>query len=253
MVLYSAGKLPSRNLVDVWNIPELREIEVLPERIRIGAACTYTALRGHEIVSREFSLLDAAASWTGGIANQNRGTLGGNIANASPAADSLPALLVYDAKLTLVSVRGERRVSYQDFHAGYKQTALAPDELIRDISLPRRFSGYFAHTRKVGARKAQAISKVCLAALGRAANGTIQDVRLALGSVAPVPLRLRETERALLGKRIEPSLLAAAKTIVAQEIRPIDDIRSVARYRTEVAGNLVMEFLEKLASTGKPA
>jgi CO/xanthine dehydrogenase FAD-binding subunit len=253
MVLYSAGKLPSRNLVDVWNIPELREIEVSPERIRIGAACTYTALRRHKIISREFSLLDAAASWTGGIANQNRGTLGGNIANASPAADSLPALLVYDAQLTLVSVRGERRVSYQDFHLGYKQTALAADELIRDISLPRRFSGYFAHTRKVGARNAQAISKVCLAALGRAANGTIQDVRLALGSVAPVPLRLRETERALLGKRIEPSLLAAAKTIVAQEIRPIDDIRSAARYRTEVAGNLVTEFLEKLASTGKPA
>src|SRR6266852_9738195 len=143
MVLYSAGKLPNRQLINIWTILELRQIAVFPDRIRIGAACTYTALRQHEIVSREFPLLAMAASWTGGIANQNRGTLGGNIANASPAADSLPALLVYDAELTLISVRGERRLAYRDFHTGYKKTALAVDELIRDISLPRRFAGYF--------------------------------------------------------------------------------------------------------------
>src|SRR5437773_8145528 len=190
MVLYAAGKLPNRKLVNIWNIPELRQIEVFPDRIRIGAACTYTALRMHPIVSQEFPMLATAASWTGGIANQNRGTLGGNIANASPAADSLPALLVYDAELTLVSARGERQLPYRSFHIAYKQTALAPDELIRDIFLPRRFSGYVSHARKVGARNAQAIAKVCLAALGRIANGTIRDVRLALGSVAPVPLRL---------------------------------------------------------------
>ena len=253
MVLYSAGKLPNRNLINIWNIPELRQIEVLPDTIRIGAACTYTALRRHEIISREFTLLSTAASWTGGIANQNRGTLGGNIANASPAADSLPALLVYDAELTLVSVRGERRVAYQNFHKGYKQTALAGDELIRSISLPRRFSGYVSHARKVGARNAQAISKVCLAALGQFANGTISDVRLALGSVAPVPLRLHETERVLTGQTIEPSLIVAAKKRVLMEIQPIDDIRSTARYRTAVAGNLVAEFLEKLAVEGTKA
>src|SRR5207249_9957032 len=147
-------------------VPELRQVEVVPDRISIGAVCTYTLLRQHEIVSRECSLLATAASWTGGIANQNRGTLGGNIANASPAADSLPALLVYDAVLRLISVRGERRVPYRTFHTGYKQTILAADELILNISLPRRFSKYFSHARKVGARNAQAISKVCLAALG---------------------------------------------------------------------------------------
>src|ERR1700704_4806881 len=124
MVLYSAGKLPNRQLINIWNIPELRQMEVFPDRVRIGAACTYTALRRHEIVSREFPLLAAAASWTGGIANQNRGTLGGNIANASPAADSLPALLVYEAELTLISARGERRLAYRDFHTGYKRTVL---------------------------------------------------------------------------------------------------------------------------------
>jgi len=253
MVLYSAGKLPNRNLINLWNIPELRQIEVYPDRIRIGAACTYTALRQHETVSREFPLLVTAASWTGGIANQNRGTLGGNIANASPAADSLPALLVNDAELTLVSVRGERRVDYRNFHTGYKQTVLAADELIRDISLPRRFSGYISHARKVGARNAQAISKVCLAAIGQMAGGAIRDIRLAMGSVAPVPLRLRETERMLTGKRIEPALVEAARKIVSMEIRPIDDIRSTVRYRSVVAGNLVAEFLEKLAAEGANA
>jgi CO/xanthine dehydrogenase FAD-binding subunit len=253
MVLYSAGKLPNRNLVNIWNIPELRQIEVFPDTIRIGAACTYTALREHEIVSKEFPLLALAASWTGGIANQNRGTLGGNIANASPAADSLPALLVYDAEVTLVSLRGRRRLPYRHFHTGYKKMALAPDELIRDISLPRRFAGYFSHSRKVGARNAQAISKVCLAALGQCANGMIRDVRLAMGSVAPVPLRLNETEKLLAGNTIEPSLIEAARKSVVKEIRPIDDIRSTARYRAAVAGNLVAEFLERLAAAGRAA
>jgi CO/xanthine dehydrogenase FAD-binding subunit len=250
MVLYSAGKLPNRKFINIWNIPELRQIEVSPHSIRIGAACTYTALRRHEVVSREFPLLATAASWTGGIANQNRGTLGGNIANASPAADSLPALLVYDAELTLVSVRGERRVDYRHFHTGYKRTALAADELIRGISLQRRFSGYVSHARKVGTRNAQAISKVCLAALGQIANGRIRDVRLAMGSVAPVPLRLSETEQMLTGKQIDPSLIDTARKSVMKGIRPIDDIRSTARYRTAVAGNLVAEFLEKLAAAG---
>ncbi len=249
MVLYSAGKLPNRKLINIWNIPELRQIAAFPDRIRVGAACTYTELRQHEIVSGEFPLLATAASWTGGIANQNRGTLGGNIANASPAADSLPALLVYDAEVTLISVRGERRVAYRHFHTGYKQTAMAPDELIRDISLPRRFSGYISYARKVGARNAQAISKVCLAALGKISNGTIRDVRLAMGSVAPVPLRLKETEQVLTGNKIEPSLIAAARKTVTKEIQPIDDIRSTARYRAAVASNLVAEFLEKLAAS----
>ena len=171
--------------------------------------------------------------------------------NASPAADSLPALLVYDAELILISVRGERRLPYRDFHTDYKKTKLVPDELIRAVCLPRRFSEYLSYTRKVGARNAQAISKVCVAALGRLAGGVIEDVRIALGSVAPVPLRLAETEQVVKGKSIEPSLLELARNAAAAEIRPIDDIRSTARYRTAVACNLVAEFLEKLAA-GEP-
>ncbi|MGB7281177.1 MAG: 2-oxo-4-hydroxy-4-carboxy-5-ureidoimidazoline decarboxylase [Candidatus Acidiferrum sp.] len=247
MVQYAAGKLPARKLVSIWNLPELRRIEVLPDEIQIGAGCTYTDLRESELINREFSLLSSAASWTGGIANQNRGTLGGNIVNASPAADSLPALLVYDAELLLVSAtRGERRVPYANFHLGYRKTQLAPDELIRAVCLKKQFSSYFAEARKVGARNAQAIAKVCLAALGRLSNGQVEDIRLAMGSIAPVPLRLIRTERVIQGKRIDSHLIQSAKTTAAAEVRPIDDIRSTARYRAAVAGNLVAEFLGQL-------
>jgi CO/xanthine dehydrogenase FAD-binding subunit len=248
MVQYAAGKLPARKLVSIWNLPELRHIKVLPDEIRIGAGCTYTDLREHALVRLELSLLARAAAWTGGFANQNRGTLGGNIVNASPAADSLPALLAYDAELILTSVRGERRVPYRDFHTGYKQTNLAPNELIRTICVARRFSEHLGHTRKVGARNAQAISKVCLAALGRCEGGLVEDVRIALGSVAPVPLRLAETERLVTGKAIDPALLGLARKTAIAEIQPIDDIRSTARYRSAVVGNLVAEFLERLGA-----
>ncbi len=246
MVQYAAGKLPARKLVSVWNLPELRHIEVTADEIRIGAGCTYTDLRRHEALARDFPLLQSAARWTGGVANQNRGTIGGNIVNASPAADSLPALLVYDAELILVSIRGERRLPYAGFHTGYKKTLLAPDELIQSVCLPRRFSRYFSHARKVGARNSQAISKVCIAALGRLADGVVEDVRIAMGSVAPIPLRLVKTEQTVRGKAIDPDLLHLAKKAAAAEIQPIDDIRSTARYRAAVAGNLVVEFLNRL-------
>jgi CO/xanthine dehydrogenase FAD-binding subunit len=251
MVQYASGKLAARKLVSIWNLPELRRVEVLPDEIRIGAACTYTDLREHRIVGREFPLLARAASWTGGIANQNRGTIGGNIANASPAADSLPALLVYDSDLILVSVRGERRLRYRNFHEHYKKMKLASDELIQTVCLPRRFSGYLSYARKVGARNAQAISKVCVAALGRLGGGAVEDVRIAVGSVAPVPVRLTETERIIKGTAIDLSLLLLARKAAAVEIRPIDDIRSTASYRRAIVGNLITEFLGELNGAGK--
>jgi CO/xanthine dehydrogenase FAD-binding subunit len=255
MVQYAAGKLQSRKLVSIWGLPELRGIEILPEEVRIGAGCTYRQLREHEIIAREFPLLASAARWTGGIANQNRGTLGGNIVNASPAADSLPALLAYEAELILVSVRGDRRVPYVDFHTGYKKMKLASDELIRAICLSRKFGDYFHYARKVGARNAQAISKVSIAALGRlrggAMAGVIDDVRIALGSVAPVPVRLTEVERLVTGKLIEPNLVPLASKMAAAAIHPIDDIRSSARYRSAVTGNLVAEFFHQLRDSGK--
>src|ERR1700733_2115893 len=166
MVQYAAGNLGARKLVSIWNLSELRRIEATHDEVRIGAGCTYTDLRQHRIVASEFPLLAAAARWTGGIANQNRGTIGGNIVNASPAADSLPALLAYEAELILVSARRERRLPYVSFYTGSKKTLLAPDELIQTVCLPRRHASYISYSRKVGARNAQAISKVCIAALG---------------------------------------------------------------------------------------
>lgn len=249
MVQFAAGALRARKLVSIVQLPELRSIEVLADEIQIGAGATYTDLRRHESIAREFPMLARAASWTGGIANQNRGTLGGNIVNASPAGDSLPALLAYSAELILVSARGERRVPYATFHTGYKKMQLAGDELIRAVCLPRRFGGYVQHARKVGTRNAQAVSKICIAALARIEKGTVVDVRIALGSVAPMPVRLAEMEPMLTGKTLDRSLVELAAKAAASEVRPIDDIRSTARYRSAVVSNLVVEFLEQLRGT----
>lgn len=246
MVLYAAGKLAARKLVSIAGLRELRNIEIAPAEVRIGAGCTYTDVRQHSIMANEFALLARAAAWTGGVANQNRGTLGGNIANASPAGDSLPVLLAYDADLILVSASGQRRIPYRTFHTGYKKTLLGPDELIHSICIRRNLTGYITYAKKVGARNAQAISKVFLAAVARASNGTIDDVRLAAGSVGPVPIRLAGTERALAGQPINNSLLETAGKVMTKEVQPIDDIRSTARYRNVVLRNLLSEFLQSL-------
>jgi len=246
MVLYAAGKLPARKLVSIGNLRELQHIEVTSSEVRVGAGCTYTDLRQHSVIAKEFSLLARAAAWTGGIANQNRGTLGGNIANASPAGDSLPVLLVYDADLILVSVRGERRIPYRTFHTGYKKTLLAPDELIHSICISRNLKGYMSYAKKVGARNAQAISKVVFAAMARISNAIVEDVRLAAGSVGPIPIRLTGTELALAGHAIDNPLLETAGKVMAEEIQPINDIRSTAEYRTAVLRNLLGEFLQGL-------
>jgi CO/xanthine dehydrogenase FAD-binding subunit len=246
MVLYNSGKLQARKLISIAGLRELRNIEITSNEVRIGAGCTYTDLRQHSIIANEFPLLARAAAWTGGIANQNRGTLGGNIANASPAGDSLPVLLVYDAELVLVSASGGRRIPYRTFHTGYKKTLLAPHELIHSICIRRNLTGYISYAKKVGARNAQAISKVFLAAVARVSNGSIEHVRLAAGSVGPIPMRLAKTELALAGQPINKSLLASACKVMTEEIQPIDDIRSTAEYRSVVLRNLLGEFLQGL-------
>ncbi len=247
MVLFESGKLSHRKFLSIWHLRELGGVEVSPTHITLGALTTYTRVQSDPILQSEFPLLCLAARETGSIATQNRGTLGGNIANASPAADSPPALLVYDAELELVSARGSRWVPYQGFHAGYKRVDLRPDELLRAIRLPRAKKEWCHYYRKVGPRKAQAISKVCLAAAAKVANGKIADIRIALGSVAPIPLRCVKTEEALRGRVLDPSVIAPAKQALSREISPIDDIRSTAAYRKQVAQNLLGEFLLSLA------
>ena len=247
MVLLEAGKLPHRRFLSIWKFPELRGIEVAGDRVIIGALTTYTEVRRHEILSREFPLLCCAAAETGGVATQNRGTLGGNIANASPAADTPPALIVYDAEIELISARGARWLPYRDFHTGYKLMKIGPDELIRRIRLPRAFENWRQYYRKVGTRRAQAISKVCFAAAARVEGERITDVRIALGSVAPTVVRAVETEKLLRGELASRPILRAAQAALAREIAPIDDMRSTARYRLRVAQNLLAEYFEILS------
>ncbi len=246
MVLLEANKLGHRRFVSLWNLPELRGIDVVDNAVTLGAMTTYTQIQQHATLREEFPMLCEAASWTGAVAIQNRGTLGGNIANASPAADSLPALLVYEAEVELISATGTRRVAYRDFHTGYKTTVMREDELIRAIHLPRATAGWRQHSRKVGTRKAQAISKVCLAAMAQVDGSTINDIRLAYGSVAPMPVRVWKTEAALKGQTIDSALIKAARAELLNELKPIDDVRSTADYRLQVAANLLEEFLLKL-------
>jgi CO/xanthine dehydrogenase FAD-binding subunit len=234
--------------LSIWKLPELRGIEVRPDCVIIGALTTYTAVQAHETLAREFPLLCHAAAETGGIATQNRGTLGGNIANASPAADSPPALIVYDAELELVSAGGTRWLAYRDFHTGYKLMRLSPDELIRGIRLPRPRAAWKQYYRKVGTRRAQAISKVCFAGAARVENGRIAEVRIALGSVAPTVVHAAEAEKLLRDELPSQTVLQSAQAALAREIAPIDDMRSTARYRRRVAQNLLAEFFEILSS-----
>jgi CO/xanthine dehydrogenase FAD-binding subunit len=248
MVLLEAGKLQQRRFLSIWKLPELRGIGVTPSHVTMGALTTYSEARRQEVLGREFPLLCRAAAETGSLATQNRGTIGGNIANASPAADSPPALLVYDAELELVSRSGTRWVPYHGFWKGYKQIDLRADELIRGIRLAREKSDWRQFYRKVGTRQAQAISKVCFAGAARMEAGRIADVRIALGSVAPTVLRAMETEKVLRGEKPGPAVVRAAQEILAREITPVDDMRSTARYRLRVAQNLLAEFCERVAA-----
>ncbi len=243
MVLLEAGKLPHQNYLNIWNLPELRGIEVTDSHVTLGALTTYTEVQAHEILRQEFPMLCQAASETGGLAIQNRGTLGGNIVNGSPAADSPPALLAYDAELELVSTQGARWVPYHGFHTGYKEMNIRPDELLARIRLPRTTRGRKQYYRKVGTRKAQAISKVCIAALAQINGDRIDDARIAFGSVAPIPLRCIKTEGVLQGQQLNREIIEGAKAELAREIVPIDDLRSTRNYRLRVSQNLLEDFL----------
>ena len=248
MVLLEAGRLEHRKFFSIRHLRELRGVEESDGVVRVGALATYTDVRRSELLGQLFPMLGQAARETGGLAIQNRGTVGGNIANASPAADTPPALLVYGAEVELVSAGGARRVAYAEFHTGYKQTLMRADELIAAVILPKPPEGARHFYRKVGTRRAQAISKVCFAAVAEVEGESLTEVRVALGSVAPVVLRCRRTEELLRGHRLDEALTRAAVGEVGREVTPIDDVRSTARYRTRVAQNLLGEFLSGLGS-----
>jgi CO/xanthine dehydrogenase FAD-binding subunit len=246
MVAHAAGRLPASKLVSLWGIPDLRFIATRPESIVIGAGATFTDIRNHAAIAADLPLLARAATWIGSIANQSRATIGGNLVNGSPAADSSPALLVYDAEIELISTRGTRRIAYTDFHTGYKKNALAPDELLCAIHIPRRFAHHRQYIRKVGTRRSMAISKIALGATALVDNGILTEIRIAAASLAAFPTRLFRTEDALCGKPVHALSIPVGRVAMLAEILPIDDIRSTAEYRRHVAANLLEEFFNQL-------
>lgn len=249
MVPFSAGTLPFTRFLNLWGLEELRGIEIAQDSITLGALSTYADVRSHPLIGAEFPNLVQSAWVTGAMAIQNRGTLAGNIANGSPAADTPPSLLAYGAEVQLQSLAGSRWVPYESFHTGYKQTVMLPEELITRIRVWRPKGDNFHFFRKVGTRKAQAISKVCLAAYARAEEGRVAEFRLGMGSVAPVPLRAQTTEMLIQGQRIDAldeRFIAGAKRALMEDIRPIDDIRSTASYRRVVSANVLGQLLEEM-------
>jgi xanthine dehydrogenase small subunit len=225
------GTLKPTRFLDLWRLDALRAIQAGGELLSIGALATYTDLIHSPIVNRRLPMLVAAAREVGGVQIQNRGTLGGNVANASPAGDTLPVLAACDATIVLQSAAGGiRRVPFNAFYTGYRRTVARPDELIVSFEIPSiRGRQWF---RKVGTRAAQAISKVVMAGIGG------NEPRIAAGSVAPTVVRLRKTEALFaVGGAIE-----AAQHVLLTEIAPIDDIRSSAEYRARVAANLLARF-----------
>jgi xanthine dehydrogenase small subunit len=254
MVLWNLGDLNDRVMLDLSRISEWSRIERVKSEsgatLRIGALATHTTVLHHAMVRRHFSLLADACATIGGIQIQNRGTIGGNIANASPAGDTFPPLAVYDARIHIVSAptagaSGRRVVPFLDIFAGVKKTTLGAGELIEAIDLPipsRAPARQFF--RKVGTRAAQAISKtVAAGALWLNDDGTVADVRLALGSMAPTVRRLRTIESALIGQRLTPDRVRDAVARISEDVSPIDDVRSTATYRLTTSQRVLEAFL----------
>jgi xanthine dehydrogenase small subunit len=244
LIVALTGELgpPPASVVDLWAIDGLRGIAIDGGALSLGALTTYTDIRRSALCREHVPALVDAAATIGAAQIQNRGTLGGNVANASPAGDTLPVLLAADASIVIGSVRGEREIAAADFWTGYRQTALAHDELVIRLRIPlgpdreMRF-------RKVGTRRAQSISKVVLAVAWRPdadADGVVwRDVRVALGSVAATPIRATRTEAALEGATPTPGSADRAAEVLAAELQPIDDVRSTAGYRRVVAARLL--------------
>lgn len=235
---------PPAAVLDLSRLGELRGVNTDGYDVSIGALTTFTELRQSPVISARLPALAEAAATIGAAQIQNRGTIGGNACNASPAGDSLPLLLAVDAVLDLGSADGDRSVAAREFWTGYRQTALRDDELLLRIRFPVERARH-TRFRKVGTRAAQAISKVVMALSYRDDDGTWRDVRLALGSVAATTIRATATEAVLEGSRPGESVADEAAVTLAGEIAPIDDVRSTADYRRSVSSRVLHRLLRE--------
>jgi CO/xanthine dehydrogenase FAD-binding subunit len=235
-------------VMDLLRIPELRGIRTVGDGLEIGATTTFWEIRQSAEIAAHYPILGEAARQIGGWQIQSRATLGGNVANASPAGDSLPALLALDAVAIAVGPGGRREVPYGDWHTGYRQIALQPGELLGWIRVPRPAAGSRQLFRKVGTREAQAISKVVVAAVARLQGGSIARLRLAAGSVAATPIRLTAVEDGIVGHPVGEETAALAGRLAAEAVEPIDDVRSTAAYRKWVLERVVRRMVLSLSA-----
>lgn len=246
MVLWNMGQLNGRTVIDISEIEDWKKISPVREGLSLGSLATHTRIRRHKAVIARFPLLARACATIGAVQIQNRGTIGGNLANASPAGDTFPPLAVYEPVVHAVSTRGRRVIPLKDFFAGVKRTSLSPGELIASVELhdmPRRPDRQYF--RKVGTRAAQAISKTVGAGLlWLNKDKTVAELRFALGSVAPTVRRLSASEQWVKGKALTRDIVDEACRLVENDISPIDDIRSTRDYRLAVSRNMLREFLE---------
>ena len=236
--------LPASYL-SIWGLRELKYVRVHDGVLQIGALATYTELLASRLLHQHFPDLADACAQVGAVQIQNRGTLAGNVVNASPAGDSIPSLAVHDAVFVLESRdRGERRVPFADFYLGYRQTALAEDELLTRVELvvpPNDTACQFA---KIGSRRAQTISKAMGAIRATFdAEGRFESVAIAFGAVAPVIVRMPQTEAAMIGHHPSVSLIDRIEHVLQQEISPISDVRSDAAYRRFVTAGILRRFM----------
>jgi len=238
-VYLNAGTLPDTHFLDLWLLIELRGQRAGREGLRLGALETFSRIRRSPVVRRQYPALAAAAAVIGAVQIQNRATLGGNIGNGSPAGDSLPVLLALDARVRLVGPEGLREVPFREFYTGYRASVRRSDELIESVLLPPPERGARQYFRKVGTRQAQSISKVVLASDILTRRGRIAAARVALGSVAPTVVRAPAAEAVLVGEKPTPAVARAAAARLAEDVHPIDDIRSTAAYRRKVAARLL--------------
>lgn len=254
MVGWNGGGRRLPQVLDLSALQELRAIEVGADTVTIGAAVCCARIGAHPAIAGRLPMLAASARQTGSVAIQNRATLGGNIMNASPAADNPPVLLAHGARVMLASVRGSRTIDYASFHTGYKRTRAEPDELLVSITVPFPASDAYSYHRKVGTRRAQAISKVALAALIVTTSGgddrRIHEARFGFASVGPMPLAAPALSTAIGGRRLREIDRALVEQALASDLSPIDDIRSTADYRRRVAVNLV---LAAIAGAAQPS
>jgi CO/xanthine dehydrogenase FAD-binding subunit len=242
------GRRPSA-VVSLRRVEELRRVEVDAAWLRVGAMVSLTALLEHPVVAREYPVLPFTARYMGSPAVRNLATVGGNLANASPAADLPPVLLALDAVAVVASPAGARRLPLADLFRGPGRTALEAGELLAAVEVPRQHAGWAVRYERLDVRRAMDIALAAVAlAVRPGPDGTVGEARVALGAVAPTPVRVPAAEAALAGRRLDATTIAAAAAAAAAAARPIDDVRASAGYRREMVEVLVRRGLRAVAT-----